>query len=152
MGQIKENYIDTGEVILVFRDLPLDFHNPAAAREAIAAECARKQGGDEKYFEYHDQIFETTAGNGKGIETEELAKLAEEIGLSGDKLKTCFEEERFKEEVEKDAAAAAEAGIFGTPGFVVGRRQNDGSVEGTIIEGALPYSSFKEAIDAQLAD
>lgn len=152
LGQIKEKYIGAGEAILVFRDLPLPFHNPAAEREAIAAECAREQGGNEKYFEYHDKIFETTAGNGKGIDAGELAKLAEEIGLSGNRLKACLEEERFKEEVEKDAAAAAEAGIFGTPGFVVGKLDAAGNIEGVIIEGAQPYSVFKEAIDAALSN
>jgi protein-disulfide isomerase len=152
LPQIKENYIDTGKAILVFRDLPLPFHNPAAEREAQAAECAREQGGDEKYFEYHDKIFETTAGNGAGIDADGLADLAEEIGLETSDLKTCLDEERFAEEVEKDSQDAAQAGISGTPGFVVGKLGKDGSVEGAVIEGALPYSNFAEAIDAQLAD
>ena len=36
LPQIKENYLDTGKAILVFRDLPLSFHNPAAEQEARA--------------------------------------------------------------------------------------------------------------------
>jgi len=152
LPQIKKDYIDTGQVILVFRDLPLPFHNPAAEREAIAAECAQEQGGDSKYFEYHDKIFETTTGNGQEIDIEGLTEIAEEIGLDGNKLKTCLEEENFKDEVKKDASDAADAGISGTPGFVIGKLGEDGSVEGMIIEGALPYPNFKEAIDAQLAD
>lgn len=152
LSQIKENYINAGKVVLVFRDLPLDFHNPAAEKEAIAAECAREQGGDRKYFEYHDKIFKTTAGNGLGIDINRLSELAEELALNGNKLKTCLEDERFKEEVKKDAADAAEAGIFGTPGFVIGKLDKDGNVEGVIVEGAQPYSNFKEVIDAQLSN
>ncbi|MEX0587505.1 MAG: thioredoxin domain-containing protein, partial [Patescibacteria group bacterium] len=55
--KIKSDYIDTGKVRFVLRDLPLPFHNPAATKEALAANCARDQGGDGKYFLYHDEIF-----------------------------------------------------------------------------------------------
>ena len=48
---IKE-YIDTGKAKLVFRDFPLSFHDPMATKEAVAANCAKEQGGDKKYFDY----------------------------------------------------------------------------------------------------
>lgn len=150
LGQIKENYVDTGKAVFVFRDLPLSFHNPAAEREAIAAECAREQGGDGQYFEYHDKIFEASPGNGAGVDLAGLVKLAQEIGLNGDSFKTCLEEERFKDEVAKDASDASKAGISGTPGFVIGKLDENGDVDGTLIRGAQPYSSFEQAIEAQL--
>src|SRR3989338_9298448 len=53
---LKKDYIDTGKVKLVYRDLPLSFH-PNAQKEAEAAECSRDQGGDEMYFRYHDEMF-----------------------------------------------------------------------------------------------
>jgi len=147
LPRIKKNYIDTGKAVLVFRDLPLPFHNPAAEREAIAAECAREQGGDSNYFEYHDEVFETTTGNGQGIDIDGLAEIAEEIGLDGNKLKICLEEENFKDEVKKDAEDAAKAGISGTPGFVVGKLAADGVIEGILVVGA---HVFQNAIEQQL--
>ncbi len=150
MPQIKQNYIDTGQAILVFRDLPLDFHNPAAENDAMAAECARAQGGDASYFQYHDKIFENTPGNGAGLDGDELATLAVEIGLNGEVLKTCVSDKTFKSEVAADAADAASAGIKGTPGFVVGKLADDGSVEGTVIIGAQPYAAFQSAIEKYL--
>src|SRR5277367_6195365 len=51
-AEIKKNYIDTGKVRYVSRDLPLDFH-PNAAPAAQAARCAGEQ---HKFWEMHDAI------------------------------------------------------------------------------------------------
>ncbi|MBU2591876.1 DsbA family protein [Patescibacteria group bacterium] len=150
LGQIKKDYIDTGKAIFVFRDLPLPFHNPAAEREAMAVECAREQGGDQAYYQYHDLVFETTPGNGGGIDIAGLGKLAADIGLDSSKLKSCLIGEKYKDEVAKDLSDAANAGINGTPAFVIGKLGKDGSVEGPIVVGAQPYESFKVIIDQQL--
>ncbi|PIR42896.1 hypothetical protein CO058_00865 [candidate division WWE3 bacterium CG_4_9_14_0_2_um_filter_35_11] len=64
---IKSSYVDGGKVKMVFRDFPLPFHDPAATEEAIAANCVKQIAGDSKYFEYHDKLFNTTKGDGKGI-------------------------------------------------------------------------------------
>ncbi len=149
-GQIKKDYVDNGKAIFVYRDLPLPFHNPAAEREAIAAECAREQGRDDVYYQYHDSIFETSPGNGKGISVKGLVKLAGEIGLNKDQFESCLEEEKYKDEVSKDAADAAKVGINGTPGFVVGKLDESGNVEGMIVSGAQPYSAFQRAIEEYL--
>jgi protein-disulfide isomerase len=65
--QILENYVNPGKMLYVFRDLPLYFHDPIATLEAVAANCAREQGGDDKYFEMHDYIFQNTKTNGQGV-------------------------------------------------------------------------------------
>ncbi|MFC1711908.1 DsbA family protein [Patescibacteria group bacterium] len=148
--QIIQSFVDTGQAIFVYRDLPLPFHNPAAEREANATECAREQGGDEIFYQYHDKIYETTQGNGKGISVEELVSFAGEIGLNSNEFEACVENEQYKNEITKDAADAAKVGIRGTPGFVVGKLGVDGSVNGVVISGAQPYSAFKTAIEQQL--
>ena len=65
--ELKRDYIDTGKVKVVFRDLPLSFHDPVATIEAVAANCAREQGGDESYFKMHNAIFSATKSNGEGV-------------------------------------------------------------------------------------
>lgn len=65
--QLKKDYIDTGKVKLVYRDLPLSFHEPAASVEANAANCVREQKGDEAYFKMHDLLFKNTKSNGVGV-------------------------------------------------------------------------------------
>ncbi len=150
LGQIKENFIDSGEVILVYRDLPLSFHDPAATEEANAAECARQQGGDEVYYQFHDQIYEKTPGNGQGISEDGLITIGTSLGLNRTKLAKCIQDQEFAEEIRKDTADANKVGINGTPGFVIGKLAQDGSVEGVVISGAEPYVNFEKVINEQL--
>lgn len=152
LGQIKKNYVDTGKVIFVYRDLPLAFHDPAATREANAAECAGDLGGDEAFYQFHDQIYKQTPGNGQGISETKLAEIGVSLGLDKTKLTKCLRDQKFAEEVKKDAQDANAAGIAGTPGFVVGTLAQDGSVEGILIKGAQPYSAFEQAINELLED
>ncbi len=45
----------------------------------------------------------------------------------------------------------ANAGVSGTPAFIIGKLKSDGGVEGEFISGAQSYNTFKEAIERQLA-
>jgi protein-disulfide isomerase len=148
-AQIKKDYIDTGKVKYVVRDLPLSFH-ANAHKEAQAAECAREQGGDGEYFKYHDEIFKRTTSNGTGLALTELAAIANDLGLDGVQLQTCLDSDKYKAEVDKDLADAASVGATGTPSFFVGKSSQDGTITGTIIVGAQPYSDFKAEIDKLL--
>lgn len=150
-GDIKKKYIDTGKAIYVYRDLPLSFHDPAATSEALAAECVQDLAGDTIFYQYHDLIFEKTQGNGSGVGgSNTLANLAAQVGVDKGSFTTCLKEEKFKDEVEKDSNDAQLASISGTPGFVIGLLQDDGTVEGTIIRGAYPFSEFERVLDALL--
>jgi len=150
LDQIKAKYIDNGSVILVYRDFPLPFHEPAASREAMAAECARRQGGDEMYYQFHDMIYKESPGNGQGISEENLAEIGAGLGLDKGELKNCIAGKEFSEDVKKDVQDAGRSGITGTPGFVVGKLSQDGSVEGVVISGAQPYPVFENAIEQLL--
>ena len=147
-AQLKTNYIDTGKVKLVFRDLPLSFHDPLATKQAIAANCAREQGNDETYFKMHDAIFELTSSNGSGMTMDQLYGLAGKVGINQDNLKSCIDADKYKDEVAKDLADAGAAGATGTPSFVIGKSGDE--VSGKLIVGAQPYAAFQTEIDALL--
>ncbi len=138
---LKEKYIDTGKVKLIFRDFPLAFHDPLATEQAMAAECVREQTDDETYFAYHDLLFEATDSNGRGMEKEMLYTLAEQIGVGNDEFSQCLESEKYKDEIAKDIADGQSAGVSGTPGFLV---------NGQLISGAQPFSTFEQVIEAEL--
>ncbi len=148
-SQVKKEYIDTGKVKLVYRDLPLSFHQNAH-KEAQAAECAREQGGDAVYFKYHDEIFKRTTSNGTGLALDQLPVIANDLGLSGDALQTCLDAEKYKAEVDKDLADANSVGANATPTFFVGKSTANGIIEGTPVVGAQPFSVFEAIIDKQL--
>src|SRR3990167_5491591 len=58
LPSIQKEYIDTGKVKFVYRDLPLTSIHPSAQPAAEAANCVREKGGDEAYFKMHDKIFQ----------------------------------------------------------------------------------------------
>jgi len=147
--QIKSEYIDTGKVKLVMRDLPLSFHQNAHA-ESQAAECAREQGGDTTYFKYHDEIFKRTISNGTGLALDQLSVIANDIGLNGSTLQSCLDSEKYKAEVDKDLADASAYGATGTPSFFIGKSSSSDKFSGTILVGAQPFAVFKTIIDEQL--
>jgi protein-disulfide isomerase len=151
-SQIKKDYIDSGKVKLVFRDLPLSFHDPMATTEAIAANCAREQGGDGAYFSFHDEMFKKTTSNGNGLTKDDLYAFASSHGLNSGNFKTCLDTEKFKDEVQKDLSDATSYGANATPTFYVGKSSTSKEIEGTAIVGAQPYAAFKALIDQKLAE
>lgn len=148
-SQLKTNYIDTGKVKLVFRDFPLSFHDPMATTEAIAANCAREQGGDATYFKLHDLMFTNTTSNGTGLTKDQLNQFAGQLGLNVDNFKSCVDSEKYKDEVAKDIADGSAAGTSGTPSFIIAKSTGQ-SVTGQLIVGAQPYATFKSTIDSLL--
>ena len=51
LNTIKQDFIETGKVKLVFKDFPLN--GPDSVLAAEAAYCAQDQG---KYWQYHDEL------------------------------------------------------------------------------------------------
>jgi len=143
-AQLKSEYIDTGKVKLVFRDFPLSFH-PAAMPAALAAECAREQGGDEAYFKLHDYIFanqESIPGSVTDA-ADYYAAVVKNMGVKdASKFKSCVSEQKYLAEAEKDLQDGQRAGVTGTPGFLIGEQ---------MIEGAQPFEAFAQAIESELA-
>lgn len=148
--QIKKAYVDTGKVKIVFRDLPLSFHDPMATLEAVAANCARAQGNDLNYYAYHNEIFKRTTSNGNGLTEDDLSTIASDLGLNLSQFSTCLADESNKEEVRKDLADAAAVGATGTPTFFVGKSTTSGTITGIKLVGAQPFSAFKQVIDEEL--
>jgi protein-disulfide isomerase len=141
---ILSEYVDTGKIIYVVRNFPLDFHGQIAIDSANAGLCVYELAGAEKYFEFYSQGFSKTS-------TDELAAVAQGLGVNMSKYNTCMSESRYKDQIDKDFADGTEAGVQGTPGFVIGVLDKDGNVKGKLIAGAYPFESFKTIIDEMLA-
>lgn len=132
--KIIEEYVETGKVRYVMRDLPLNFHR-YAQKASEAAECAGEQ---DKFWEMHDILFE----NQEALEVNNLKAYAEEIGLDTDEFNTCLDSGRMASEVRSDMMAGQRAGVRGTPTFFV---------NGITLRGAQSFQAFKEVIDRELA-
>ena len=142
MPQLKRDYIDTGLVRFVHKDLPMPFH-PYALPAAAAARCAGEQN---RYWELYSSLFDQQNCLGcKGV----LA-IASEAELNTSKLQACMERESTLAQINANRSEASLHNISATPTFVIGPTQSDGSLEGQVIEGALPWASFKLTIETAL--
>jgi len=150
LPELIKKYVDTGKVNIVYRDFPLSFHDPMATKEAVAANCARKQGGDKKYFEFHDEIFKRTTSNGNGLNDEKIQTIAKDLGLNTGTFTTCLSDQTQTDEVKKDIADGSAAGASGTPTFVIGKSTSSGEIDGDLVVGAQPYAAFQAVIDPLL--
>ncbi len=149
-AQLKTKYIDTGKVKLVYRDFPLSFHDPMATKEAVAANCAKKQGGDSSYFKFHDEMFKRTTSNGNGLNDEKIKAIASDLGLNIGQFDSCLQDKSMEDEVKKDIADGSKAGASGTPSFLIGKSTKDGTVDGNLVVGAQPMSAFEAVIEPLL--
>jgi len=140
---LKKNYIDTGKLRFIVRDLPLQFHS-AARPAAEAAHCAGEQG---KFWEMHHALLtgDDPLVNG-GIE-----RRAKALGLDSERLQKCMKADRYESAIARNTATADALNIHGTPAFVIGRMAN-GGLEGQLVEGAQPYDEFDEALTQLLAE
>ena len=147
LNQLKTTYVDTGKVAFVYKDLPLPYHE-GAIPYALASECADEQG---KWEEMHDKIFDEQNIEGTGTiaypGVDALKQWASEIGLNTQQFNSCFDSEKYRDEIQEDLRLANEVGVGATPTFLIGNAQNGF----TKVEGALPFAVFKQVIDEQLA-
>lgn len=140
--ELKKQFVDTGLVRFVSRDLPLNFHEHAF-EAARAARCAGEQG---RYWEVRDWL----SSYPDNLTNDAILSAAMQVGVDGPSFRACLESERHRADIQQDIADANAIGITGTPGFVIGRSSN-GVVEGIKIVGAQSYETFETKINQQLS-
>ena len=137
LPKIKESYIDTGKVRLVYRDFPL---GGLALAAAMLARC----GGREKYFGFIEVLYRSQAQWSRSDDPRrELARVARFGGISQKDFEACLTNEPLMTDIRERAVDAKQKfGIDSTPTFII---------DGETIEGALPFEDFRDAIEKALA-
>jgi protein-disulfide isomerase len=143
--KIEDEYIKTGKLRYVVRDLPLESIHRNAFKAAEAAHCAGDQG---KYWELHDRFF----ANQSKLSRQDLTSHAQAVGLDVAAFDRCVDSGKHTARVRKDVVEVQQAGGTGTPTFYLGLADPAGKTvkSARVIRGAQPFAAFKEAIDALL--
>ena len=139
MQQIMKDYGD--DVAWVYRHFPLSFH-PNAEPTALASECASEQG---KFWEFSDAMFAGQSANLSGdADTADafVQKTAKSLGLDMTKFNDCVDSAKYQSVIDDDQASGQNAGVNGTPATFI---------NGTLVSGAVPYTSMKKIIDDAIA-
>ncbi|MFZ1727718.1 MAG: DsbA family protein [Albidovulum sp.] len=139
-GQLKTNFIDTGKVRFVYREVYFDKYGLWAG---MVARC----GGAEKYFGISDMIYDTqhdwlAPGEDAGISTN-LRKIGLKAGLSGEALDACMKDnDMAKAMVATFQTNAKNDDITGTPSFIIdGQKYSN-----------MSYEEFAKILDEKLAN
>ena len=131
LEQLQKSY--GSELKVVFKHHPLPFHNRARAA-AVAAEAAAEQG---KFWAMHDALFASPSQ----LSDDDLARHAQALGLDVERWRRELRSDRAQERVDGDIRLAEQLGVRGTPSFMI---------NGRLLTGAQPLSSFKTLIDEEL--
>lgn len=138
--KLKADYIDTGKVHFIYREVYFDRYGLWAS---MIARCA----GPDKFFGITDLIFAgqddwARAGDPSAI-VGELRKIGRLAGIEKDALEACLQDaDRAQALVAWYQANAEEHGITATPSFIV---------NGKPVENQR-YEDFKAVIDAELGN
>ncbi|HXU79842.1 MAG TPA: thioredoxin domain-containing protein [Polyangia bacterium] len=131
IDQVMKEY--AGKVRVVWKDLPLPFHQNAMPA-AIAARAAGEQG---KFWPMHDKLF----SNQQNLDRQSLEKYAQELGLNMPRFKAALDAKKHEADIKADAEAGNKIGANGTPAFFI---------NGVSLSGAQPFEAFKSRIDEEL--
>ena len=146
---LKDKYIRTGQMQLVFRDLPLASLHPVAALGHVAARCVAKQGGAARYWAMHDELYRRQEEwNRLPDPAAFLAEAATRAGADSAAYEACVKSEENAKAVEASVAEGQVLGFNGTPSF---RFVDAKSGDAYTLVGAQPLAVFARRADALIA-
>ena len=137
-GDLKRNYIDTGKIKFVFREIYFDKYGIWAS---MIARCA----GPEKFFGLTDMLLSsqrTWARAGDDLEiVQELSKVARLAGMEEDQVQSCLRDgDKIKALVAWYKGNATSDGVRSTPSFMI-----DGQLYSN-----MDYDEFSKLLDEKL--
>ena len=128
---IKARWVDTGEVRVVFRDLPTP-PRQAAIAGAVMARCAPAEKFDvvlDTLFRGQHQVHAHDGPPAQETVIRWLAAAGTAAGLTRDRMNACFSDEASFIEIESRARQSNIDGVNSTPSFLIdGKRVPDDAI------------------------
>lgn len=135
--KLKNDYIETGKIYWVVRDVSSASHDKAMMG-AMMARCAGWLGN---YWQMHDMLLE----NQEDWSMLELLEAEEKMVGYGDKLgvdiRECLADESVKNKVRQNLFVMNKIDLLGTPVIVLNKQ---------VLRGARSYQNYKDIIEAEL--
>ena len=136
--QFKAEYVDTGKVRFILREVYFD-------REGLWASMAARCGGAGAFYPMADQLMKKQrlwAKAARDNNRDEIRKIGRLNGLSTAQLDACFSDQEYTRAlVEAYQSNAAADGVNSTPTFII---------NGAKHEGNMPFDQLAALVDAAL--
>jgi protein-disulfide isomerase len=149
-------YVDSGQANFIYKDFPVnDRETKLSTLAAEASYCAAEQ---DKYWEYHDELFRNTKRviNQNWVNLENLKEFAANVGVvNGSQFESCLSSHKYVQLVKDNELLARTLEIPSTPSFVIANANSTsvGSATGNsaaptliLVVGEQPHTVFGEAI------
>ena len=137
LPRIRSEYVDTGQVKLVWRNF--EHYGRESQDAAVAAHCAGEQG---EFWEFHDTLYRVQGGVHSGaFSPSRLLQLAQDHELDIPAFEACQTQFKYDAVLAADYGLGRSQGVTGTPGFFV---------NGQYISGAQPFEVFAGIIDSEI--
>lgn len=151
---LVEYFIKTGKVYFTYRSAGnwvsgnIGSGRTESQDASLAAYCAADQN---KFWEMQAALF----ANNRDVEDQgsftnrRIKAIAESISLDMTAFNACYDSGKYEDQVQQDLKDAQDAGIQGTPYFVMTYTVN-GEARTETIDGAQPIDVFQQKIEAAL--
>jgi len=139
---VLSNFVESGKIRFTFRDFTLN--GPASVLAAEAAYCA---GDQNKYWEYHDELYNNWEGENTGwVTMDNLKRFASNVGLDMNAFDKCVQDHGYKQKALSNYKYGQQIGVNATPTFMVIDKEGDARM----IRGVQPYEIFDKVISEKL--
>ncbi|MGR3660784.1 MAG: DsbA family protein [Paracoccaceae bacterium] len=140
LEQLKTNYIDTGKINFIYREVYFD-------RFGLWAGMVARCGGEARYFGIANLIYaqqsEWLAGGDPAVIAENLRKIGKTAGLNNEQLDACLNDgEKAKAMVALYQQNAKADDVNSTPTFIINGEKFSN----------MNYDDFAAALDKKLGD
>ena len=112
---LKDEFINNGKIKVIFKDFPLNGDDSKIAGEA--AYCAEDQN---KYWDYHDVLYQNWAGERTGwIKLDMLYQFAKDTSLDLEQFTDCLTDHKYLKRVLENERYGIEIDVDATPTVLV---------------------------------
>lgn len=147
-ADLISKYVDSGIVRFGFKDLVIN-DLPQDKLSTLGAEASYCAADQDKYWEYHDEVYRNSRGENTGwITQDSLIDFARNVNIPDiSEFKSCLESHKYNPLVVENDLFAKNLGLASTPTFLI---LKENSTRIAAIEGAQPLEVFDDVINQLL--
>jgi protein-disulfide isomerase len=136
--QVQQEFVETGKVRMAYINFPLRQH----ANALPAAEAAMCAGAQDRFWPYHDRLFETVDTWGPSASPlSAFEGIATDLQLDTTAFRQCMADHVMQPMIQADYERGVQSGTNSTPTFLIGSRR---------LTGNAPIAALRSAINEQL--
>lgn len=134
--QIVDEYVESGDLEIVWMDYPLDRH-PWAMAAAEINRCIHEEDGD-AFWTVKDRVYENQDSMDRSNVEDRMLSWAEDEGVDREAVASCYANDEMVDDIEDDIR---QGGQLGTPTVYI---------NGQEIVGAQPFQNYQSVIEEEL--